>query len=129
MFIIQNEGGYCMIDSDHVAFTVKNLEESISFYTSLGYQLINTFYDEEYNWAVLKLNNHSLELFEKKLNIDENLDHIAYNYKDFNEIERLINRLGYKKEDLDVFYGDLNRESFCIRDKDGKTIQLIKKSL
>ncbi len=127
MLITKNEESFYTLDFDHVALTVRDLKESISFYSKLGYKLINIFNDDDYNWATLDLNNHILELFEKKVNKEDNMDHIAYSYSDFDEIEQLINSLGYKKEELDIFYGDLNRESFCIKDNDGRTIQFIKK--
>ena len=47
-----------MIDLDHIAITVEDLDESITFYKKLGYELLERFSDEGYNWATLKLNNH-----------------------------------------------------------------------
>ena len=116
-----------MLDLDHIAITVKDLDESISFYIKFGYKLIGRFSDDGYNWATLKLNNHSLELFELTKNKKESFDHIAYNYDSDEEVLDLIKKLGYKKENIDIFYGDLNRKSFFIEDNNGKSIQLIKK--
>ena len=115
-----------MLDLDHIAITVKDLDESISFYIKFGYELIERFRDDGYNWATLKLNHHSLELFELINDKDENYNHIAYSYDRDEEVLNLIKQLGYDKNDLDIFYGDLNRKSFFIKDKNGKSIQLIK---
>ena len=115
-----------MLDLDHIAITVKDLEESIAFYKKFGYELLERFSDDGYNWATLKLNNHSLELFQITNNKEKPINHIAYSYDSDEEVIDLIKRLGYKK-DIDIFYGDLKRKSFFIEDNNGKVIQLIKK--
>ena len=114
-----------MLDLDHIAITVDNLETAIYFYTKFGYKLTAKFEDDGYRWVTLKLNNHSLELFENFNK--ENFDHIAYSYENDKEVYELMESLGYKNHDLATFFGDLNRESFFIKDKNGKSIQLIKK--
>ncbi len=116
-----------MLDLDHIAITVKDLDESIAFYKMFGYELLERFSDDGYNWVTLRLNNHSLELFQLTSDKEKSIDHIAYNYDSDEEVLELMKRLGYKKEDLDIFFGDLNRESFFIEDNNGKSIQLIKK--
>ena len=116
-----------MLDLDHIAITVKDLDESIGFYKKFGYELLERFSDDGYNWATLRLNNHSLELFQITNNKEESFDHIAYRYDNDNEVLELIKSLGYKEKNLDIFYGDLNRKSFFIEDNNGKSIQLIKK--
>ena len=116
-----------MLDLDHIAITVKDLDESIAFYKMFGYELLERFSDDGYNWVTLRLNNHSLELFQLTSDKEKQIDHIAYNYDSDEEVLELMKRLGYKKEDLDIFFGDLNRESFFIEDNNGKSIQLIKK--
>ena len=116
-----------MLDLDHIAITVKDLNESIVFYKKLGYELLERFSDDEYNWATLKLNNHSLELFQITNDKEKPINHIAYSCDSDEEVLDLIKKLGYKKENIDIFYGDLNRKSFFIEDNNGKSIQLIKK--
>lgn len=120
-------GGIFMLDLDHIAITVKDLNESIVFYKKLGYELLERFSDDEYNWATLKLNNHSLELFQITNDKEKPINHIAYSYDSDEEVLDLIKKLGYKKENIDIFYGDLNRKSFFFEDNNGKSIQLIKK--
>jgi len=122
-----NVGGVFMIDLDHIAITVEDLDESITFYKKLGYELLERFSDEGYNWATLKLNNHSLELFQITNDKEKPINHIAYSYDEDEEVLDLIKQLGYKKENIDIFYGDLNRKSFFIEDNNGKSIQLIRK--
>ena len=116
-----------MLDLDHIAITVKDLDESIAFYKMFGYELLERFSDDGYNWVTLRLNNHSLELFQLTSDKEKSINHIAYNYDSDEEVLELMKRLGYKKEDLDIFFGDLNRKSFFIEDNNGKSIQLIKK--
>ena len=111
-----------MLNLDHIAITVKNLDESIKFYVKLGYRLLDRFNNKEYEWALLKLNDHSLELFQSD---NKSLNHIAYSYNREEEINMIIKELGYKK--IEAFYGDLNRKSFFIEDNNGNQIQLIKK--
>ena len=116
-----------MLDLDHIAITVKDLDESIAFYKKIGYKLLERFSDDGYNWVTLKLYNHSLELFQITNNKEKPINHIAYSYDSDEEVLVLIKQLGYRKEDIDIFYGDLNRKSFFIEDINGISIQLIKK--
>lgn len=116
-----------MLEFDHVAITVNNLEESINFYKKLGYQLQKQFMDNEYKWATLKLGPSSLEIFEP---LNENLpsiEHIAYNFTEDEEAYEIVHKIGYKVDDLNVFYGDLQRKSFFVKDNSGLSIQLIKR--
>ena len=89
-----------MLDLDHIAITVKDLDESIAFYKMFGYELLERFSDDGYNWVILRLNNHSLELFQLTSDKEKPIDHIAYNYDSDEEVLELMKRLGYKKEDI-----------------------------
>ena len=112
---------------DHIAITVKNLEESIKFYENLGYKLEAEFLDDGYKWATLKLKEVDLELFQPLQENYSNIFHIAYNFSDDEEAFEFAKGIGYKIDDLEVFYGDLNRKSFFVKDNNGIAIQLIKK--
>lgn len=116
-----------MINFDHVAITVKDLEESINFYEKLGYKLQEQFDDEEYRWATLKLGSTNLEIFEPLTKEIAKIEHIAYSFSDEEEVLAILSQLGYSKKDLDIFYGDLNRKSFFIEDNSGLSLQFIKK--
>lgn len=118
-----------MIKFDHIAITVDNLEESIKFYKNLGYKVKNRFNDEEYNWVTLDLVSIGLELFQPLKKDLSKISHIAYNFTDDKEALDIVSQSGYKIEDLDIFYGNLNRKSFFIKDNNGISIQLIKKKL
>lgn len=109
-----------MIKLDHIAITVKDLDESIEYYSKFGYKLINKFNTDDI-WATLELNNTKLELFQT----NENLNHIAYSYETDEEAIELLKKLNYKK-DIKIFYGDLNKKSFFIEDINKNKIQLIK---
>ena len=127
LFIIIAIGGVNLISFDHVAITVKNLEESIHFYENLGYTLQSKFCDKDYKWATLKLKEAGLELFQPLQGNDLNIFHIAYNFVDDEEAFEFAKNIGYRIADLNVFYGDLNRKSFFVQDDNGVSIQLIKK--
>ncbi len=116
-----------MLELDHIAITVFNLEKSISFYEKLGYQLQNKFDDEEYKWATLELSGSSLEIFEPLKKELPKINHIAYRFTDEKEVFQIVKQLGYKEEEAEIFYGDLNRKSFFIDDNSGLSIQFIKK--
>ena len=116
-----------MLDLDHIAITVENLDESIAFYKKIGYELLERFSDDGYNWATLKLNNHSLELFQITNDREKSINHIAYSYDSEEEVLELMKKIGYENKNIDIFYGDLNRKSFFIEDNNGKSIQLIRK--
>lgn len=55
-----------MLEFDHIALTVTNLEGSINFYKVLGYKVETVFEEEDYRWASLLLGDTSLELFQIK---------------------------------------------------------------
>ena len=109
-----------MIKLDHIALTVNDLDESIEYYSKIGYKLINRFNTDDI-WATLELDNTKLELFQTK----ENLNHIAYSYETDEEVKELLKKLNYKK-DIEIFYGNLNKKSFFIEDINKSKIQLIK---
>ena len=116
-----------MLEFDHIALTVTNLEGSINFYKVLGYKVETVFEEEDYRWASLLLGDTSLELFQIKNKKWPKIYHVAYNFTDEKEAISIAKSLGYEKEDLDIFFGDLNRESFFLEDKDNISIQLIRK--
>lgn len=116
-----------MIEFDHIAITVKSLEESIKFYERLGYKLESTFHDEEYRWATLKLGISGLEIFEPMKKEASKISHIAYSYMEDKEAFEFAKNIGYTQEQLEIYYGNLNRKSFFVEDNDGISIQLIKK--
>ena len=117
-----------MIEFDHVAIRVYDLDESINFYRKLGYQLQEQFHhDKEYKWATLQLGATRLEIFESLTTESSKIDHIAYNFDHEEEVLSMMNQFGYSKEELDIFYGDLNQKSFFIEDNSGLSIQFIKK--
>lgn len=113
-----------MIRFDHVAITIKDLDESIKFYERLGYKLLNIFDDEEYKWCNMELNGIGLELFQMKKDNSMPIKHLAYSYDERNELIDLLDKMGNKISDS--FYGDLNRESVFITDIDGNEMQFIK---
>lgn len=116
-----------MIEFDHIAITVNSLEESINFYKKMGYELQNQFKDAEYRWATLELGTTRLEIFEP-LEIElPKIEHIAYSFTEDEEAFEIARKIGYKVEKSDVFYGDLKRKSFFVKDNNGLSIQLIKK--
>lgn len=116
-----------MIELDHIAITVDNLENSIEFYELIGYNMQNKFEDEDYRWATLKLGKTSLEIFEKLKKELPKIEHFAYSFTNDEEVFEIATKLGYKADELNIFYGDLNRKSFFIEDNNGLSIQMIKK--
>ena len=116
-----------MIEFDHIAITVKNLEESIKFYEKIGYKLESIFNDDEYRWATLRLGISGLEIFQPIKMESSKISHIAYSYTEDKEAFEFAENIGYTQEQLEIYYGDLNRKSFFVEDNDGISIQLIKK--
>ena len=41
-----------------LVLSVPDLDESIAFYKMFGYELLERFSDDGYNWVTLRLNNH-----------------------------------------------------------------------
>lgn len=116
-----------MIELDHIAITLKNLEKSIKFYEMLGYKLESIFNDDDNRWATLKLGVSGLEIFEPVKKDSSKISHLAYSYTEDEEAFEFAKNIGYTQEQLDIYYGDLKRKSFFIEDNDGISIQLIKK--
>ncbi|MCI9233809.1 MAG: hypothetical protein HFH08_04335 [Bacilli bacterium] len=116
-----------MIQFDHIAVTVDNLESSIQFYEKLGYQLQHRFSDQEYRWATLKLGTNSLEIFEPVLKESPKIEHLAYSFTEDQEAFELAKKLGTIVDETNLFYGDLNRKSFFLEQDEGIAIQFIKK--
>lgn len=114
-----------MIKFDHVAKTVKKLDEAIKFYELFGYKIVNIFDDEDYVWANMELNGSSLELFQMKKGDVDIIEHIAYSYEKKDELLELLDKMGRKLPDF--FLGDLNRESIFVEDIEGNEIQFIKR--
>jgi len=94
-----------MLELDHVAITVSNLEESIEFYKHLGYQVDNQFEEEDYRWANLKLGDTRLELFEPSKKELQKISHIAYSFTENREAFQIVRKIKGSEEKLDVFYG------------------------
>lgn len=116
-----------MIEFDHFAITTSKLEDTISFYQKIGYKLQNIFHDTEYRWATLKLGKTRLEIFEPLEKELPTIQHIAYSYTKEKEAYQIAESLGYNRQQLNIFSGDLNRKSFFMEDNNGISIQLIKK--
>lgn len=116
-----------MIEFDHVAITVENLERAIQFYKVLGYQLQNQFLDKEYRWATLKLGTSNLELFEPLSKNLPKIEHLAFSFTDTQEAIELAKKLGTTVDEENIFYGDLNRKSFFLEQDREISIQFIKK--
>ena len=112
-----------MIKLDHIAINTNDLDKTLEFYQKIGYDLIKVFNDSNYRWATLLLNKTSLEIFETK----EVAPHVAYSFSSDKEAAKLIKSLNYKMDNMEIFYGNLNRKSFFIEDNNGNQIQFIKK--
>ena len=107
-----------MIEIDHYAITVDNLERAIKFYKQLGYSDETIYEDEDYRWSTMK-GIIDIELFEIKSSKIKKIKHIGYRFDDFSDIEKYITNQS-------PFYGDSKRESYFITDEFGNEIQFIK---
>lgn len=120
-----------MFSFDHIAISVTNLERSIEFYQKLGFILDNQFEDGDYKWATLKLNEFSLEIFCYNKNNNKfsgdlsitGVNHFALNTKNIDDCIQNIKEFYSGK--IEIYYGDLNRKSFWIKDPDNIGIQII----
>lgn len=121
-----------MLKFDHIAVSVSNLKKSIDFYQVLEFKLENIFHDEEYDWATMKGQNITLELFCFKNTKNDyfsdlakiGIHHFAFQVPSIDEAILIAKKLNQKPE---IYTGDLNRKSFMIEDPDGIAIQFIEK--
>lgn len=124
-----------MFSFDHIAISVTNLERSIDFYQKLGFILDNQFNDGDYKWATLNLNEISLEIFCYNKNNNKysgdlsktGVHHFALKTKNIDKCIQTIKEI-YTGE-IEVYYGDLNRKSFWIKDPDNIEIQIIEEKV
>ena len=126
----------------HTAITVRNLEESLKFYETLGYQKVHQYDEEDGSMSVahLKLGSSFLEIFVYKKNVNKP----KVNYKYANNLEKIgVKHIALATDDIEAALLDLREKGlateateitmgrtkvayFFIQDPDGVWVEIIK---
>lgn len=125
----------------HTAISVRNLQESLKFYETLGYRQVHRYNQEDGSMSIahLKLGNSFLEIFAYSRNIDEpranltranNLEeigvkHIALATDDINAVLAELKEKKLASEDTKITIGKTKISFFFIQDPDGVWVEIV----
>ena len=126
----------------HTAISVRNLEASLKFYETLGYQKVHQYNEEDGSMSIvhLKLGSSFLEIFVYKKN--SGAQRVSYEYANnledigvkhialaTNDIEAALVELrekGLADEDTKITMGRTKVAYFFIQDPDGVWVEIVK---
>lgn len=126
----------------HTAISVRNIDRSIDFYVSLGYEQVHRYDEEDGSMIIvhLKLADSFLEIFAFKKNKNE--EQLSYKYANNLEdigvkhialwadnIEQALadmKKKGYANEDTKITTGKTKVGYFFIKDPDGVWVKFVK---
>ncbi|MDB5178745.1 MAG: glyoxalase family protein [Patescibacteria group bacterium] len=126
----------------HTAISVRNIDQSVAFYKSLGYKQVHRYDETDGSMCIvhLKLGESFLEIFAYQTNSDKpqvNFEH-ANNLKDLgvkhialqtDDIEAALQNLqeqGLAAADTKITFGRTKVSYFFIQDPDGVWVEFIK---
>lgn len=126
----------------HTAISVRNLEESVKFYSALGYQQVHRYDEEDGSMSIvhLKLGESFLEIFFYKENKDKprvvfeyannlkelGVKHIALWTDDIEAALEDMKGKGFADETTKITMGRTKVQYFFIQDPDGVWVEFIK---
>jgi catechol 2,3-dioxygenase-like lactoylglutathione lyase family enzyme len=126
----------------HTAISVRNLEESIAFYSALGYRQVHQYDEEDGSMSIahLKLGESFLEIFfykenegKPKVNFerannlkDLGVKHIALWTDDIEAALKDLKSKGFADESTEITVGKTKVQYFFIQDPDGMWVEFIK---
>ena len=126
----------------HTAISVRNLDKSLEFYKTLGYEQVHRYDEEDGSMSIvhLKLGSSFLEIFVYKKNENEqpvdyeyanNLEdigvkHIALWTDDIEAALADLQRKGLASKDTKITFGRTKVSYFFIKDPDGVWVEIVK---
>lgn len=125
----------------HTAISVRNIDKSVDFYTSLGYEQVHRYDEEDGSMSIvhLKLGDSFLEIFAYKKNENEppvqyeyannlqdiGVKHIALWAENIEEALADMQAKGYATEDTKITIGRTKVSYFFIQDPDGVWLEFV----
>jgi len=125
----------------HTAISVRNLENSVAFYESLGFKKVHQYNEEDRSMSIvhMKLGVSFLEIFWYKKNQDNqkvkleyanNLEevgvkHLALQADDLDIALKDMRDKGYANEDTKITFGRTKVSYFFIQDPDGVWVEFV----
>ena len=125
----------------HIAISVRNLEKSLKFYSTLGYKQVYRFDEDDDSMSIvhMKLDDSFLEIFSYKENVNKSPLHYerANNLKDVgvkhlalwvDDIEGALvdmKEKGFASKDTKIKLGRTKIRYFFIQDPDGVWVELV----
>lgn len=126
----------------HTAISVRNLDKSLEFYKTLGYEQVHRYDEEDGSMSIvhLKLGSSFLEIFVYKKNENEqpvdyeyanNLEdigvkHIALSTDDIEAALADLQNKGLASKDTKITFGRTKVSYFFIKDPDGVWVEIVK---
>ncbi len=128
-----------MFNIDHIAISVRDLEETIKFYKKFGFVLFKEYHDEVVDIVMLKLNEIFLEIFHyndnyelpkhsKELESDLKTigtKHFALRVENIDDARQWVENKNLNNVEIKINKGRLGRSYFFIKDPNGILIEII----
>lgn len=128
-----------MFNFNHVTISVENLEKTLNFYKSFGFEKYKEYHDDNVDIVMIKLGDMILEIFNysnhnelpehsKDLALDLKTvgnKHFGIGVKDINEAKSFVEDNKLSDSEITITKGRLGKPYFFIKDSNGILMEII----